>query len=823
MKKIFYIITVLIFIASGFTFTVFAEAEDASMQVIPFSSNISFEDSVSVTTESTDKISTKFALSGGLWSKDAISITSSTKSIITDMQSFYISLNIPVNADSDTFMIYVSNPDFLENTAALSLFNITILQDSISYKLNTKNAEYSYLNVYEGVWKNGKIYNDGAINQLGANFRGYIKFDLKNIPSFKEASIDFSKDYNVSILEFGVRHIGGDYKSMNIGGFYSVIKDANSPKMINIKTNETFLASVISGDFDFNGKIQENDLVVGKKAIISEIQTDGAMLERADIKQMKNSLAVDDLVHLKKQINGYFSPEQIIELKPSTSESDSKLAAKNPDRGFRMKSFVALDKEPFNSINLTQWDEKFEIAANESAGKKIWYNPTVNKVYLNLSPWYNKDLEEVTFKNLQKVFDVIKQQGRTVIIRFYYASNFDSSNAQMGYVPVKQSQMFRHMEQIKENGILERNKDVLNSVEAGFLGLYGEWHTYYLPFWDVNKVNGILISEKIWNNPNNTYDEALIIRNILDMVPEEIPVLLRASDYRDMYLESKYAKKGDAERLGLKNDAFFGYRDEAQAWPYYSMDNASSISAYYASFKTPSSGECFWGKEYTNKNGEERYARLTAEEAILAFKYFHQNTFAVFHNSWEGTTTVSGGPNGVYGYTEREGDMSIWAKTEMDENWLKENNIFYSPNWFLDKDGNRVSKTQFEFVRDYLGYKLEGKQLKLNGKIQAGEKIGVELSLVNYGFSAAFNMESEFVVLDEKNKIVSSVKVGSPSEWNNTSALELHKISSQISLPSQSGSYKLAFYIHNRAGTGAYLGNDIKQVREYNVLYEFEI
>lgn len=821
MKRLLCMIFALIFVGVGLTFSVSAETKDEPMQVIPVSSNIILKDDVFV--ENTDKIKTTLGVSGGLWCKEAITIDSTTKNTVTDLHRLNISLNIPIKVGTDTFMFYVSNPDFLENTAALSLFNITVSQDSVLYKLDIKNAEYTYLNIRENAWENGKIHSDGAINSLGANFRGYIKFNLKDIPAFKEVNIDFSKDYNVSALEFGVRHIGGYYKSMNIGGFYSVIKDTNSPNMVNFQTNETSLATIIAGDLDFNGEVQENDLILGKKAIINEVETNGAMLERADVKQLGDGFTVDDLVHLKKKIKGYYSPEKIIEFKLSTSEKDSMLVAKNPDRGFRMKSFIELDKEPFVSVNLTQWDKKFEYAANESAGKKVWYNPTVNKVYLNLSPWYNKDLEEIAFKSLQEVFDIIKKQGRTVIIRFYYASNFDSSNTKTGYVPVTQNQMFRHMEQIKENGILERNKDVLNCVEAGFLGLYGEWHTYYLPFWDVNKVNGILISEKIWNNPNNSYDEALIIRRILDMVPEEIPVLLRTSDYRDMYLESKYAKKGDAERLGLKNDAFFGYRYEPQAWPYYSMDNASSISAYYASFETPSSGECFWGREYVDENGIERYDRLTAEEAILAFKYFHQNTFAVFHNSWEGTTEVSGGPNGLYGYTEREGDMSIWSRTEMDENWLKENNIFYSPNWFVDKDGNRVSKTQFEFVRDYLGYKLEGKKLKLSGKIQSGEKIGVELSLVNYGFSAAFNMESEFVILDKKNKIVSSVKAGNPLEWNNTCALELHKISSRISLPEESGSYKLAFYLHNRAGTGAYLGNDIEHYGEYNILYEFEI
>ena len=84
-------------------------------------------------------------------------------------------------------------------------------------------------------------------------------------------------------------------------------------------------------------------------------------------------------------------------------------------------------------------------------------------------------------------------------------------------------------------------------------------------------------------------------------------------------------------------------------------------------------------------------------------------------------------------------------------------------------------------------------------------------------------MESELVLLDEKNKIVSRVKAGNPLDWQNTSALEIHNINAKLELPNKKGSYKVALYLHNSAGTGAYLANDIKQTDGYNILYTIEL
>ena len=79
-------------------------------------------------------------------------------------------------------------------------------------------------------------------------------------------------------------------------------------------------------------------------------------------------------------------------------------------------------------------------------------------------------------------------------------------------------------------------------------------------------------------------------------------------------------------------------------------------------------------------------------------------------------------------------------------------------------------------MRDHLGYRIEGKTLDIKGNLATDSELNLNMKLVNYGFSAAFNLKSEFVILDSSNKIVSSVKVGNPAEWNNDDELKTHEL-----------------------------------------------
>lgn len=168
--------------------------------------------------------------------------------------------------------------------------------------------------------------------------------------------------------------------------------------------------------------------------------------------------------------------------------------------------------------------------------------------------------------------------------------------------------------------------------------------------------------------------------------------------------------------------------------------------------------------------------------------------------------------------------MERWKHQPLTESWLEEHHVLYQPSWFRSKEGNVVPRNVFEFVRDYLGYRIELQTVDAVKKDTFAETVSVDLTLVNYGFSAAFNLESGFAVLDDNDRIISEVAAGDPSTWYNrpvdyATAVSLqHRLTAEIILPKQSGTYRLAFYLRNSQKTYARVANDLPVINGYTVL-----
>ncbi len=487
----------------------------------------------------------------------------------------------------------------------------------------------------------------------------------------------------------------------------------------------------------------------------------------------------------------------------------------NPDRGFRLEAYVDVNSEEYCDQYIKSYNPKFEAAASK-VNPGIWAKPKLVQLYFYLTDYKDTEiLPEFVFNNMQKAFDAVRAEGQRGVVRFAYQGGIYESENQ-----ARPEIMYKHMEQLKP--FLEKNKAAICTLEAGFLGAWGEWHAYtpyyYLPEF-TDKYKAITDEHEreryIWNNTPE-FDQIELIKHIVDMTPEEIPVQIRQSTYRDFFLEA-YPNMGYEKRLGLKNDAFFGFVESDHAWPYNSMTSKASKSAMAASTIAPMGGEFFWGCQWP-------YPRVTGEEAILSYKHFHQSIFSIFHNSFECTEEVAGrGENQMWFAGDREGDMSIWAKTPITSEDLERMGVYASPAWFCDADGNSVERTQFEYIRDHLGYRLEAKSFEISGELVADSTAEIKLSLVNHGFAPVFNLKSEIVVLDTNNKPVVSFKAGNPTDWYNENELTVHTVTEMIKLPKTHGNYKLALRLYNTANEGAYLANEIEHIDGYNILCTLDI
>lgn len=168
--------------------------------------------------------------------------------------------------------------------------------------------------------------------------------------------------------------------------------------------------------------------------------------------------------------------------------------------------------------------------------------------------------------------------------------------------------------------------------------------------------------------------------------------------------------------------------------------------------------------------------------------------------------------------------MQRWINNEtVTAEDLDREGIIYDPAWFTDENGNPVHRNPYEYIRDHLGYRLKAKDFTFDGKT-------ANLTLVNYGFAAAFNLKSGFVVLDENYNVVSDIPAGEPHKWyshdpdnyHSTEILE-HNITAEISVPNDKKRYYIGFYAKNTREEYARFANDPDSLpfenNKYNILY----
>jgi hypothetical protein len=159
----------------------------------------------------------------------------------------------------------------------------------------------------------------------------------------------------------------------------------------------------------------------------------------------------------------------------------------------------------------------------------------------------------------------------------------------------------------------------------------------------------------------------------------------------------------------------------------------------------------------------------------------------------------------------------------------------------LNENGKNESRSQFEYVRDYLGYRLALNNYSAKGSLSVGSPLEVAVNLTNYGFSAAFNIESGFAILDENDNVVSFTKAGDPKKWysrKNGTKVEythqgfvkfekseplIHDISANLTLPETAGKYKIAVGAFSTNGKPVYFANEMQIANGYHILAEIDV
>lgn len=200
---------------------------------------------------------------------------------------------------------------------------------------------------------------------------------------------------------------------------------------------------------------------------------------------------------------GCTTPQQSVQQVVFT-ESQENFA--NPERGFKLLTYF--EHAPFTNAPT---ERIYHIQRRQS-------NITLQQHSYYLMDYINRDVDQVYLDAFDANMQVLREAGCKCILRFAYSYNEEDPLEKVGanYQWVK-----RHVEQFKP--YIQKNADVIFCMEAGFLGLWGEWG----PSPDFPGYDGTEESFKT---------RVELLNWLLDALPEDRQIAVRTPYYKRMYL-----------------------------------------------------------------------------------------------------------------------------------------------------------------------------------------------------------------------------------------------------------------------------------------------
>lgn len=451
--------------------------------------------------------------------------------------------------------------------------------------------------------------------------------------------------------------------------------------------------------------------------------------------------------------------------------ASSELLNQNPNRGFR----GCLE---FYHFNITESEIKSKIDSQINKFAKNGLEMTTCVCYLYPGDYLEGSLGDEFYTTTQKIFDYLREKKVQILLRFAYydVNNFNKRT------PTTE-EILRHISELSENGIIARNSDVLHAFQVGFVGHFGEWHSETDP----------------------KADRTAVITAFADkLLPSGVYSQVRMPAYKDFLADTNTKKS----LIGFHLDSFFGIMDGTELG---SSEYSYGLSQWQRQVTegayTPNDAELYyWGQFCNMGTYSEGYGSAIAASELRL-------------------TTFSG----LNGYLDQsiyaDSCMNYWKKLPVTEKWLKYNNLSVSAGWFKNNDGSTVGRNVYEYIRDYLGYRLSVDRISVS---ENSKGINVNAELVNYGFSAAFNLSSQIVLLDSNNNVVSTADFGNPEQWYGTNpnaapdgTLIKHSVTATLQKPAKSGQYKIALLLKSKSGATARLDNNVPYENGYNILHKF--
>ena len=395
--------------------------------------------------------------------------------------------------------------------------------------------------------------------------------------------------------------------------------------------------------------------------------------------------------------------------------ADNTTIFKNPERGYTEEQSAKVSEQYPNVV-------KGHISDNW--GKT--YNMTVMMVLYNFTNFKDKDLPSEVLNGFDEDMQELRSRGLKCVLRFAY------TETQKDDVDAKPEWVKRHLEQLKPH--LAKNADVIYVLEAGFVGVWGEW--YY--------------TANYGNETQHMNDKR---RQVIDYLfanaPEDRFILFRYPMIKTEYLGDETpltAEEGFTgsirARMGCHNDAF--------------LNN--------------------WGNDGTYASDE-----LSDDPAVR--QYIATETLYVPNG---GETNVESNSLAEKVYTQAPSEMSKY-------HWS-----FCGKSYATQVTSRWHESGLFDTLNVHMGYRYNLVDAQFSDEAAPSGKMNVTIRLRNTGYAPIYNERKAYIVLRAQTTPLKeySIQIESdPRRWLPNKRMSA--INEQISIPADvaEGKYHLYLYL----------------------------
>ena len=145
--------------------------------------------------------------------------------------------------------------------------------------------------------------------------------------------------------------------------------------------------------------------------------------------------------------------------------------------------------------------------------------------------------------------------------------------------------------------------------------------------------------------------------------------------------------------------------------------------------------------------------------------------------------------------------MDVWARVPVDPMFLRQRNLPFEEEYFMDVKGNHVWRSYYEYIRDHLGYRIVLEEAEVDSEIAAGQEFHATVKLRNHGFSAPVNPRPVQLVLKGREAAYRFDFKTDVRRWSGGGATQTLKLSAALPPDMAPGEYQIGFALPDAAET----------------------